>query len=148
MKRKIIIDTDPGHDDAMAILLAVKSGMFAIQAITTVCGNSTIENTTRNARYIMKLLDETEIPIFSGSSKPLERELIQAVVHGKSGLEGIDPANKAMLTNNAVDKIISIISNNPYKITLITLGPLTNIATAIQKSPSVMKKVKEIVSMG
>jgi len=84
---KIIIDTDPGHDDALAIMLAVKSEMFEIEAITTVAGNSTIENTTRNARYILKLLEKENIPVFSGASKPLEKELIQALVHGTSGLE-------------------------------------------------------------
>lgn len=148
MKRKIIIDTDPGHDDALALMLAIKSEMFDIQAITTVCGNSTIENTTRNARYILGILNAENIPVYSGAAKPLKRELIQAVVHGKSGLEGIDPKNSAMLTHNAVKKIISIVKDNPHEITLVTLGPLTNIATAILKNPTVMKKVKEIVSMG
>lgn len=146
--RKIIIDTDPGHDDAMAIMLAVKSGLFEIVAITTVCGNSTIENTTRNARYILKLLHREDIPIFSGASTPLVRPLIQAVVHGKSGLEGIDPSNKSMLSGDAVDNIIASIKKYPYEITLVALGPLTNIASAIQKDPMTMKKVTEIVSMG
>jgi inosine-uridine nucleoside N-ribohydrolase len=143
----VIIDTDPGHDDALAIMLAVKSNFFDIKAITTVAGNSTIENTTRNARYILKLLDREDIPVYSGALKPLKQELIQAVVHGKSGLEGIDPKNEALLTNNAVEKIISIIKSNP-DITIITLGPLTNIAQAILQDPETMKKVKQIVSMG
>lgn len=148
MKRKIIIDTDPGHDDAMALMLAVQSGEFDIKAVTTVCGNSTIENTTRNARYVLDLLKKKELSIYSGASKPLKRKLIQAVVHGKSGLEGIDPTNDAFLTNDAVNKIIALIKKNPFEITLVTLGPLTNIASAILKNPSAMKKVKEIVSMG
>lgn len=147
MKKQIIIDTDPGHDDALAIMLAVKSDMFDIKAITTVAGNSTIENTTRNARYILNLLEREDIPIYSGAEKQLERELIKAVVHGKSGLEGIDPQNEPRLTNNAIDKIISIIKENP-EITIVTLGPLTNIALAIKRNPEIMKKVKEIVIMG
>ena len=77
---KYIIDTDPGHDDAMAIMLAVRSGLDII-AITTTAGNSGIENTTRNARYILNLLEREEIPIYSGLEKPLERELILAFVH-------------------------------------------------------------------
>ena len=146
--KKIIIDTDPGHDDALAIMLAVKSEMFEIEAITTVAGNSTIENTTRNARYILKLLEKENIPVFSGASKPLEKELIQALVHGTSGLEGLDPKIKANLTNNAVEKIIEIISKNPEEITIVALGPLTNIAKAIKQNPEVMKLVKEIIIMG
>ena len=148
IKRKVIIDTDPGHDDAMAIFLAAKSNLLNILALTTVCGNSTIENTTRNARYILDLLERNDIPVYSGAEKPLKRDLVQAVVHGKSGLEGIDPQNEPNLTGNAVEKIIEIVKTNPNEVTLITLGPLTNIALAIQKNPSLMKKVKEIVSMG
>ncbi|OGK64517.1 hypothetical protein A2313_04775 [Candidatus Roizmanbacteria bacterium RIFOXYB2_FULL_41_10] len=148
MKRKIIIDTDPGHDDAMAIMLAVKSEVFDILAITTVCGNSTIENTTRNARYVLRLLGREDIPVYSGARNPLKQSLIRAIVHGKSGLEGIDPINKAGLTGNAVEQIITLVKNNPGKITLVTLGPLTNIAMAIQKEPKTMIKVKEIIIMG
>ncbi len=145
--RNIIIDTDPGHDDALAIMLAVKSGQFNILAITTVAGNSTIENTTRNAQYILKLLNRADISVYSGAEKPLERELVQAVSHGKSGLEGIDPTNPANLTGDAVAKMISLVEATP-DITIITLGPLTNIAQAIQKAPDTMKRVKEIVMMG
>lgn len=145
--RNIIIDTDPGHDDALAIMLAVKSGQLNILAITTVAGNSTIENTTRNAQYILKLLDRADISVYSGAEKPLERELVQAVSHGKSGLEGIDPTDPANLTGDAVAKIISLVEATP-EVTIITLGPLTNIAQAIQKAPDTMKLVKEIVMMG
>lgn len=70
MKRKIIIDTDPGHDDVMAIMLAIKSNVFDIQAITTICGNSTIANTTRNARFVLDVLNRNDIPVFSGGRKP------------------------------------------------------------------------------
>lgn len=149
MKRKVIIDTDPGHDDAMALMLAVKSELFDIQAITTICGNSILENTTRNARYILDLLENKSIPLYSGSPSPLKRSLIQAVVHGKSGLDGINPTNKGILTNNAVEKILAIVDQNPRNsITLITLGPLTNIARAIRQNTETMRRVKEIVIMG
>ena len=147
--KKIIIDTDPGHDDAMAIMLAVLSNKFDILAITTVMGNSSVENTTRNARYILKLLNQENIPIYSGADKPLVREHVKAIVHGTSGLEGIDPQNESKLTGNAVDKIIELIAAaEDGTITLVTLGPLTNIAKAIQKDPKVMSSVKEIVMMG
>jgi len=144
--RNIIIDTDPGIDDALAMMLAVKSGLFDIVAITTVAGNSGIENTTKNARYILKLLEREDIPICSGAEKPLKRDLISAVVHGESGLAGIDVKENANLTGNAVDKIIEIVDKE--ETTIIALGPLTNIALAIQKAPEIMKKVKEIFIMG
>jgi purine nucleosidase len=148
MNRKIIIDTDPGHDDVMAIMLAIKSNMFDIQAITTVCGNSSIANTTRNARFVLNLLNRNDIPVYSGANKPMKRPLIQAVVHGKSGLDGIDPTNKPGLTGDAVEKILAEVNANPNKVTIVALGPLTNIAQAILKEPTIMMKVKEIVMMG
>ncbi|MBD3355419.1 HAD-IA family hydrolase [Candidatus Woesearchaeota archaeon] len=147
VNEKIIIDTDPGHDDALALMLAAKSKELDIAAVTTVAGNSTIENTTRNARYILRLLDREDIPVYSGSERPLKRELVQAVVHGKSGLEGIDPTNEPKLNGRAVEEISNIAENNE-DITLITLGPLTNIAKAIKQYPDAMKQVKEIVMMG
>src|SRR5205085_2809395 len=101
-----------------------------------------------NARYVLDLLDRTDISIYSGAEKPLERALIQAVVHGESGLVGIDPTNEPGLTGNAVEKILSIVKENPNEITIVTIGPLTNIAAAILKDPETMKKIKEIVIMG
>ena len=148
MTRKIIIDTDPGQDDAMALMLACKSPEFDILAATTVCGNSTIENTTRNTRFILDFLGKKTIPVYSGARKPLERDLIQAIVHGASGLEGIDPTNDSQLTDDAVDQILTIVKANPNEVTLVALGPLTNIALAIQKDPETMRLVNEIVSMG
>jgi inosine-uridine nucleoside N-ribohydrolase len=146
--KRIIIDTDPGHDDALALMLACKSPELEVLAVTTVCGNSTIENTTRNARYILEFIGKQATPIYSGATKPLARDLIQAVVHGKSGLEGIDPTNAANLTNNAAAKIAELAQANPDKITLVTLGPLTNIAQAIQKYPRAMRQLREIIAMG
>jgi len=148
MKIPIIIDTDPGYDDALAIMLAIKSDLFDVKAITTVAGNSTIENTTRNARHILKLLNREDIPVFSGSEKPLKRELIKAVVHGESGLEGLDPKDEPSLTSNAVEKILSIIENSRERLTLVSLGPLTNVAKAMEKDFATMSKLKEIVIMG
>src|SRR5687767_13227386 len=109
MKRKIIIDTDPGHDDAMALMLACKSPELEVLAVTTVCGNSTIENTTRNARFILDYIGRNDIPVYSGAQKPLARELVQAVVHGKSGLDGVDLPNDFLLTGNAVKQILEIV---------------------------------------
>jgi inosine-uridine nucleoside N-ribohydrolase len=148
MKRKIIIDTDPGHDDALAIMLACKSPELEILAVTTVAGNSTIQNTTRNARFILDFLGRQDIAVFSGASKPLKRQLVQAVVHGQSGLDGADPKNKAKLTGDAVSQMLKIVGDNPGQVTIVGLGPLTNIAKAIKADPKTMGQVKDLVIMG
>lgn len=146
MKPKIIIDTDPGHDDAMALMLGILSRKLEIRAITTVCGNSTIQNTTRNAQWVLGLLQCNDIPVYSGSAKPLKRPLIQAVVHGKSGLAGITARQKPTLNGLAVKKIIELAQQG--NLVIVALGPLTNIAKAILKNPRAMQKVNEIIMMG
>jgi len=140
----IIIDTDPGHDDALAIMLALKSGL-EVRAVTTVAGNAPIERTTTNARFILGLL-HSEVPVYSGATKPLVRELRTAVVHGKSGLDGLDPTNPPGLTGDAAERIIELVKRE--EITIIALGPLTNIAAAIRKDPATMRRVKELRIMG
>ncbi|TAN58744.1 nucleoside hydrolase [Patescibacteria group bacterium] len=146
-KRRIIIDTDPGHDDALAIILLEKSGLFDVRAITTVAGNSTIENTTNNARYILDLLDSVT-PIFSGAAAPLQRELIRADVHGESGLAGADIKKSEPLSGNAADKIVEIVKTYPGEITILALGPLTNLARAFQKDETIVPMIQEVVMMG
>jgi inosine-uridine nucleoside N-ribohydrolase len=143
----VIIDTDPGHDDAMALILAIQSTVLEVRAVTTVCGNSTIENTTRNARYILSLLGREDIPVYSGAATPLTRPLVQAVVHGESGLAGIDPDNPPGCTGDAAERLIAL-AKSDKQLTLITLGPLTNIATAIRLDPEVMLRLKRILIMG
>ncbi len=147
MRQKIIIDTDPGHDDALAIMLLVKSGMVDIQAITTVAGNATIREVTNNARFIADLVG-LDVPIFSGAEKPLKRPLIQAVVHGSGGLAGVTVTKKEKLTGNAAEKIIEIVRKNPGEISLVVIGPQTNIAQAFLKDPMLPKLIKQIVIMG
>jgi inosine-uridine nucleoside N-ribohydrolase len=146
-KKLIIIDTDPGHDDALAILLLEKSGFFDVKAITTVAGNSTIQNTTNNARYVLDLI-KSSTPIFSGAEKPIKRELIKAVVHGEGGLAGAEITRQEKLTGNASDKIIEIVRNNPNKISILAIAPETNIAEAFIKDPELPSLVKGIVIMG
>jgi len=146
-KEKIIIDTDPGHDDALAILLLEKSELFDIKAITTVAGNSDIQNTTNNTRYILDLIS-SKTPIYSGSEKPLCRELIKADIHGKSGLAGAVVEKKEKLTRDAIQKIIKIVKENPNEITVVVIGPQTNIAKAFIKEPKLPSIIKELVIMG
>lgn len=148
-KQKIIIDTDPGHDDALAIMLIVKSGLFDVLALTTVAGNSTIQNVTRNATYILDLLGRRDIPVFAGREKPLKRDLVQADVHGSSGLDGVDRSKvKLTVGHDAPEHIISLINEYAEKVTLLTLGPLSNIARAFQKDTTLSSKINKIVIMG
>lgn len=146
-KRKIIIDTDPGHDDALAILLMEKSEMFDIKAITTVAGNSSIQNTTNNARFVLDLI-ESKTPLYSGANKPIARHLVQADVHGKNGLDGAEITKTVSLTGNAVDKIIEIAHTYPGELSLLVLGPCTNIAQALLKDLGLVNLLSEIVIMG
>jgi inosine-uridine nucleoside N-ribohydrolase len=146
-RKKIIIDTDPGHDDVLAILLLEKSGLFDIKAITTVAGNGSIQDITNNARYTLDLIGSAT-PIYSGAEKPLKRNLIKADVHGESGLAGAVITKQEKLTKNASQKIIEIVKNNPGEISIITIGPLTNVAEAFIKDPLLPSLIKEIVIMG
>lgn len=145
--QKIIIDTDPGVDDAVAIMLLAKSNLVDIQAITTVAGNSNIQNTTANAEYLKDLLS-LNCPIYSGSEEALAGSFVSGKVHGVTGLTGINHNFQGNLTNNAPEKIIEIINNFPNEVTVLGLGPLTNIAKAIQQDPTLPSKIKRIVIMG
>ncbi|WP_299075863.1 nucleoside hydrolase [uncultured Ruegeria sp.] len=151
--RKIIIDTDPGQDDAVAILLALASpDEIDVLGITAVAGNVPLALTAKNARIVCELAGHTEIPVYAGCDRPLTRPLITAEhVHGKTGLDGPDlPDPHMQLTDgHAVDFIIDILrAHEPGTVTLCPLGPLTNIATAFQKAPDIVDRVQEIVLMG
>lgn len=146
-KPKIIIDTDPGHDDALAIMLLAKSDQVDIQAITTVAGNATLQDVTNNARFLVDLL-KINTPLYSGAEKPLVRDQVLANVHGKGGLAGADVTKVEPLNGQAVDKIIEIVRANPHQVSLLVVGPQTNIALAIQKDPELPTLIKQIVIMG
>ena len=150
--RKIIIDTDPGQDDAVAILLALASPELEVLGITAVAGNVPLPLTEKNARIICELARRTDIPVFAGCDAPLARKLVTAEhVHGKTGLDGIalpDPTMKLQATH-AVDFIIEALRTHPTgSITLCPLGPLTNIATAFQRAPDIIPRIAEVVLMG
>ncbi len=153
-KKKIILDCDPGHDDAVAIMLAAASKEIDILGITCVGGNSTLENTKLNTLKICTLIDRTDIRIYAGSNKPIYYDLVTAAhVHGKSGLDTdgdpilVDPSYKIQ-NKSAVDFIIDECHRNEDSIYLCPTGPLTNIALSIEKDPSIKNKIKEIVFMG
>lgn len=146
---KIIVDTDSGADDALALLLLLGTAGMDILAATTVAGNSTIGNVTRNACAILDLAGRRDIPVHSGEPGPLARPLPKAVIHGEHGIEGIDMrATRYDLDALAADKIIEIVRANPGEIRLLAIGPLTNIARAIQKDPEVPGLIRDIVIMG
>lgn len=150
MKPKIIIDTDPGVDDALALMMTVRSAMFDILGVTTVCGNSTVENSTRNAKFILNAIGENSLPIYQGAGQPLVRALRQAVVHGDDGLLGMNTLSVGDVVSNgdAVDFILDMIRKFPNEVTIIAIGPLTNIAAAITQAPTIMSKVQKIIIMG
>ena len=153
MTAKIIIDTDPGQDDAVAILLALASpDEIAVLGITTVAGNVPLALTEKNARIICELAGRPDIAVFAGCDRPLVQPLVTAEhVHGKTGLDGIalpDPT-MPLQAAHAVDFIIDTLRAEPSgSVTLCPLGPLTNIATAFTRAPDIMARVKEIVLMG
>ena len=152
-QRKIIIDTDPGQDDAVAILLALASPEeIEVLGITAVAGNVPLNLTKKNARIICELAKKTDIKVFGGCDTPMKRPLVTAEhVHGKTGLDGptLPDPQMPLQKQHAVDFIIETVRNNEAgTITLCPLGPLTNIATAIEKAPDIKEKVQEIVLMG
>jgi len=149
MARPIIIDTDPGQDDAVAILLALASPELDVLGITAVAGNVPLALTELNARKICELAGKPDTRVFAGASEPLERKLVTAEnVHGKSGLDGPDLPTPTMplQEQHGVDFIVE--TCHAGEITICALGPLTNIALALRKAPEIVKNIKEIVLMG
>ncbi len=152
MTRKIIIDTDPGQDDAVAILLALASPELEVLGITAVAGNVPLALTQKNARIICELAGRRDIKVFAGCDAPLEGPLVTAEhVHGKTGLDGPDLPDPTMALSegHGVDFIIETLRTEPPgTVTLCPLGPLTNIATAFSRAPDIIERVQEIVLMG
>lgn len=150
-KRKIIIDTDPGIDDAVALAIALFSEELDVQLITTVAGNVSIEKVTKNTLKLLPFYGK-KIPVAMGASRPLLREPIDASgVHGKTGMDGYDfpeEDQRLLLDKNAVEAMHEVIMNSAEKITLVPIGPLTNIALLIREYPEVIKRIDEVVLMG
>ena len=151
--RKIIIDTDPGQDDAVAILLALASpDEIDVLGVTAVAGNVPLPLTQKNARIVCELAGKPDTLVFAGCDAPLVRKLVTAEhVHGKTGLDGPQMADPAMplQDQHAVEYIIETLrAHDAGTITLCPLGPLTNIATAFKNAPGIIEKVQEIVLMG
>jgi inosine-uridine nucleoside N-ribohydrolase len=149
--RRVIIDTDPGVDDAMAILLALNSPELKVEALTVVPGNVEAWQGLENALKIISLAGRCDIPVAGGAQHPLAQKLITAQYwHGKNGLANVElPASKCKADPRfGPDLIIETVHKYPHEITLIPVGPLTNIALAVSKDPSIVPLVKDIVIMG
>ena len=150
--RKIIIDTDPGQDDAVAILLALASPELEVLGITAVAGNVPLPLTSKNARVVCELAGRRDVKVFAGCDRPLNRALVTAEeVHGKTGLDGpvLPDPTMPLQDAHAVDFIIETLRNEPEgSVTLCPIGPLTNIATAFTRAPEIIGRVQEIVLMG
>ena len=151
MSRKIILDCDPGHDDAIAMLLAHANPEIELLAVTTVGGNQTLAKVTNNARRIATVYGMQGVPIAAGCDRPLVRKAeVASAQHGESGLDGVVlPEPQPLVDQHAVDLIIdTLMSHEPGEITLVPTGPLTNIAMAVRKEPRIVERVREVVLMG
>jgi purine nucleosidase len=151
MPRKVIIDCDPGHDDALAIMLAAANPEIELLAITTVAGNQTLDRTTLNARRVSTAAGIAGVPIAAGCDRPLLRELVTAgEVHGASGLDGVDWPEPAVDVEpaHAADLIADLVMAAPGEVTLVPIGPLTNVALALRREPRIASAVREVVLMG
>lgn len=151
MPLPIILDCDPGHDDAIALILALASPELELKAVTTSAGNQTPEKTLRNALRILTLLQRSDIPVAGGAVKPLMRELIIADnVHGESGLDGpeLPDPNFAPQQCNAVELIAKTLRESTEPVTIVATGPLTNIALLLTSHAELQPKIARIVIMG
>lgn len=152
MPRKIIIDTDPGQDDAVAILLALASPELEVLGIVAVAGNVPLALTERNARRIVALAGVPELPVHAGAVRPLVRPLVTAEhVHGRTGLDGADlpEPDVPLHPKYGVDFIVeTLLEAEPGDVTLCTLGPLTDVALALNRAPEIAPRIREIVMMG
>ncbi|MDN4639243.1 nucleoside hydrolase [Agreia sp. PsM10] len=152
MPRKIILDCDPGHDDAIAILLAHGNPEIDLLAVTTVVGNQTLEKVTRNALAVAEIAGIVGVPFAAGCPRPLVRTIeVAADIHGESGMDGpvLPTSSRELDGRHAVDLIIdTIMASEPGEITLVPTGGLTNIALAARKEPRIVPRVREVVLMG
>lgn len=149
--RPIIVDTDPGQDDAVALLTALASpGELEVVAVTAVAGNVPLDLTVTNALALVELAGRPEVPVYRGSVRPMVNPLVTAeYVHGPTGLDGADlpPPTLLPADGHAVDKIVEIASEREI-VTLCTLGPLTNVALALVREPEIVSSIDELIMMG
>ena len=152
LPRQIIIDTDPGQDDAVAILLALASPELNVLGITAVAGNVPLALTARNICQVLELAGRTDVPVYAGAAQPLQRKLVTAEhVHGNTGLNGptLPEPSMKLAEGDAADFIVRTVRAQPAgTVTLCALGPLTNLALALSRAPDIAHRLQQIVLMG
>jgi pyrimidine-specific ribonucleoside hydrolase len=151
LRRPVILDGDPGHDDALAILLACASPELDLLGVTTVGGNAGLENTTRNALRVLTVLGRTDVPVAAGAERPLVRDpMIQVNFHGESGLDGADLPEAAFdaRPESAIELTAALVRASSQPVTLVPTGPLTNIALFLRAFPSLHARLGAISLMG
>ncbi len=151
MTKRILIDTDPGIDDALAILLALASPEITLEGLTIVHGNCSVEQGTKNALAILELAQAGHIPVAQGCHRPLvQPSLLAPETHGQSGLgyAQLPSPQRRPVVQHGSDFLIEKIMSNPGEITLVAIGPLTNVALALRKEPRIVQAVKEVFIMG
>jgi len=147
----ILLDCDPGHDDAIALLLALASPELHLLGVTTVAGNQTLEKTTANALRVLELVGRDDVDVAAGADRPLARDLfIAAYVHGESGLDGpsLPDPQRSPVDQHAVDFLAERILGSPRPVTLVPVGPLTNVALLLVRYPEAAENLERIVIMG
>jgi len=150
-RRPVILDGDPGHDDALAILLACASPGLDVLGVTTVGGNARVADTTRNALRVLTLLGRTDVPVAAGAERPLIRDLlVQTAFHGTTGLDGADLPDPAVgaCPETAIELIAALVRASPTPVTLVPTGPLTNIALFLRAFPTLHDRIGAISLMG
>ncbi|MBQ2228658.1 MAG: nucleoside hydrolase, partial [Firmicutes bacterium] len=148
---KIILDCDPGHDDAVAIMLAAGSPKIELLGITTESGNQTIEKTSRNALKVLQWIGRGDIPVYMGCKGPMVREKMTAAdIHGETGLDGpvFPEITLKLQEKHAVQYIVETLMASDEPITMVTTGPMTNLGMAIRMEPAIVEKIDKIVLMG
>lgn len=151
MPAPVVIDCDPGHDDAIALLLALASPELELLGVTTVAGNQSLEKTTANAIRVLELAGRGDVPVAAGSARPLVRELVVADwVHGESGMDGpvLRAPRAAPLDVHAVEFLAGVVGASTEPVTLIPTGPLTNVALFLARYPELAARLERIVAMG
>jgi pyrimidine-specific ribonucleoside hydrolase len=149
--RPVLLDCDPGHDDALAMLLALQRPELELLGVSTVAGNSTLENTTRNALAVLTLLGRDDVPVAAGADAPLARPLVTAPnVHGGSGLAGalLPQPHARAIADHASDFMAETVARNPRPVTLVATGPLTNVALFRRRHPEAFSRLAAICLMG
>lgn len=150
-KRKIILDCDPGHDDAIAILLAAKNPAIDLLGITVVAGNQTLDKTLVNALNVCQFLD-LDVPVYKGCGQPMirDKQVVAPEIHGESGLDGpqFGALTKEAETQHAVTYIVDTVLASEGDITVVTTGPMTNLAMAMRLNPDIVPKIREVALMG